>query len=373
MTPLIIAITSTYVILICTFIIGFFRIKASKLNNSSPVNTFSVIIPFRNEETNLAILLNSISQLKYPKELFEVLLINDNSNDNYREIIDDFINNNNLKIRLINNIRKSNAPKKDAIETGIENSNFDWIVTTDADCVLPKFWLDSYDNFIQKKDVVFISGLVTFKTNRTFLDKFQLLDFTALIGCTIGGFGIKKPFMCNGANLCYQKNAFYSVNGFEGNNTIASGDDIFLLEKMILKYPTKIEYLKSIENLVTTSTMPSLKSLISQRIRWASKTTSYSNNFAKLVSLIVLLMNILCAIVITNGIYSLSLNNIAILILSLKFIVDLFIITVTLKLTKKTREIIYYPIIFITHPFFNMLIALISIFKKRFHWKNRSY
>ncbi len=374
MTLIFIVITSIYVILISLFIIGFFKINVFKGADSSPINKFSIIIPFRNEAANLPALLNSLSKLKYPKELFEILLINDESSDNYQKIIDAFISkNNHLNIRLINNFRKSDAPKKDAIETGIENSNFDWIVTTDADCLLPLNWINTYDSFIQTNDVVFIAGLVTFNTSNSFLDKFQLLDFTALIGCTIGSFGINKPFMCNGANLCYQKNVFYAVNGFEGNNTIASGDDIFLMEKIKLKHPAKIKYLKSLNNLVTTSTMPCLTTLFSQRVRWASKTTSYTNNFAKLVSIVVFLMNFLCAVLIIKSIYKLHISEIDLWILSLKFVVDFIIILITLNLFQKFKECIYYPVVYLFYPFFNSLIAIQTLLMRNHLWKDRKF
>jgi hypothetical protein len=53
----------------------------------------------------------------------------------------------------------------------------------------------------------------------------------SLQGATIGSFGIGKGFMCNGANLAYKKSLFQELNGFQGNDTIASGDDVFLLQK----------------------------------------------------------------------------------------------------------------------------------------------
>ena len=368
MTVFIIGLTLTYIILISAFIIGFFRIKEFKLKKIPPSNTFSIIIPFRNEAKNLPELLNSLDKLKYPKELFEILLINDESEDDFMSIISNYNDNN---LRVINNERNSNSPKKNAIETGIKHSNFDWILTTDADCILPEYWVNSYDEFIQMNAPVFIAGPVTFKINNTFLDKFQLLDFMALIGCSIGGFGIQKPFMCNGANLCYKKGAFIAVNGFEGNRNIASGDDIFLLEKMMKKYPKKTKYLKSFNTLVTTSTMPTLRSLLSQRIRWASKTNSYTNSFTKFISLTIFLINLLCAVIITKSIIYQTISSFSILILSLKVGVDFIIIFITLKFMKKSTEIILFPIISIFHPFFNLSVAILTLIRRKYNWKNR--
>lgn len=370
MTVFIIGLTLTYVILISAFIIGFFRIKEFKLKKIPPSNTFTIIIPFRNEAQSLPELLNSLDKLKYPKELFEILLINDESEDDFMSIISN-CNNNNL--RVINNKRYSNSPKKDAIETGIEFANFDWIITTDADCILPEYWVNSYDEFIQMNAPIFIAGPVTFKINNTFLDKFQLLDFMALIGCSIGGFGIKSPFMCNGANLCYKKGAFIAVNGFEGNRNIASGDDIFLLEKMIKKYPKQTKYLKSLDALVVTLAKPTLRSLFSQRVRWASKTTSYTNSFTKFISLTVFLTNLLCALIIVKFIIYQETSSFSIFILSLKIGIDYIIILITLRFIKKTTGIILFPIISLIHPFFNLSIVILTLLNRKYNWKNRKY
>jgi hypothetical protein len=65
------------------------------------------------------------------------------------------------------------------------------------------------------------------------LHHFQQLDIASLQGATIGSFGINKGFMCNGANFVYQI-LFQELNGFHGNDTIASGDDVFLLQKRLL-------------------------------------------------------------------------------------------------------------------------------------------
>ena len=74
---------------------------------------------------------------------------------------------------------------------------------------------------------------------------FQQLDFLSLQGATIGSFGIKKPFMCNGANFAYTKAFFKELNGFEGNENIASGDDVFLLQKAIQRDKNDVDFLKS--------------------------------------------------------------------------------------------------------------------------------
>lgn len=369
-----IVISVIYSILILFFIIGFHKVKLFISTNSSVKSEFTIIIPFRNEAENLPELLQSISQINYPKNKFEIILVNDDSNDNSVKIINkafrDIASSN---IRIINNIRKSNSPKKDAIETAIQLSKFDWIITTDADCILPINWLKTIDDFIQKESPKMIVAPVTYNVNNSFLEQFQLLDFISLIGTTIGAFGINKPFLCNGANLCYSKKAFEEVGGFENNNNIASGDDIFLLEKIVKKYPDKVHFLKSQDALVITKPQPTFSQLIEQRLRWASKATAYKNWFGKFVGISVFLMNLWIVGLLVSSILNISSWWFFFTIFFTKFLVDFLIINKTLFFTKQSKNIIFYPIIAIFYPIFNVFIAFLSLLKIKFSWKERHF
>ena len=142
--------------------------------------------------------------------------------------------------------------------------------------------------------------------NNSFLHHFQQLDLASLQGATIGSFGIKKGFMCNGANFAYTKSFFQELKGFEGNHAIASGDDVFLLQKALSKYPEKVAYLKSKNTIVTTKPVNDWKSLFYQRVRWASKTTSYQSIFGKRLGLLVFMMNfglVYCFVLTFLGIF----------------------------------------------------------------------
>jgi len=369
-------ITFVYAILILSFIIGFDKVKLFKTDGSKSKNTFTIIIPFRDEAKNLSSLLESLSALNYPKELFEIILVNDDSTDDSVEVIKCHLEQSREArpdTSIIDNIRKSNSPKKDAIETAIQQSKFDWIVTTDADCIVPKKWLQLFDEFIQKNDSEMICAPVTYNLNNSLLEQFQLLDFISLIGSTIGNFGIKKPFLCNGANLCYSKKSFHKVNGFEGNDNIASGDDIFLLEKINATFPSKIYFLKSFDSVVFTEPQHTFKQLISQRVRWASKTKSYQNWFGKFVGISVLLMNLLIILLVIYSLLDISVLKTLTLVFLIKSIVDFTLIFKTLIFTKQSKNITSYPIIAILHPFFIVFTTFLSIFKNSYNWKKRTF
>jgi len=368
-----ILISISYFLLITAFIIGFGKVETVKNENFEPKNTFSIIIPFRNEVKNLPELLNSLSLLNYPKNLFEILLINDESSDGFNSIIQSFIqNNSNLKIHLINNLRATNSPKKDAINTAIKNSNFNWIVTTDADCEVPINWLQLFNQFIEIDQPLFIGGPIKFKREKTFLFHFQNLNFLSLIGSTIGGFGIKRSFMCNGANLCYNKSTFIEIGGFSGNSKISSGDDIFLLEKMSKTNPEKVKFLKSKEAIVETKSESSWKLFLNQQLRWASKSTDYNNDFSRLVGILVFSMNLTLIVLGILTILKPNYLNYFLMLLIQKIIIDFFLIIKTSDFLNSRKSLRYYLLISLLYLVFVVVIGSLS-FLKKYTWKGRTF
>lgn len=374
---IILFIAIIYVLLIIAFSIGFGLVKTVYTENHKTQNTFSIIVPFRNEASYLTDLLHSVSNLNYPKSLFEIILVNDESTDGFKTVIDEFSHGHpSLNLKLINNLRSTNSPKKDAINTAIDSAKFDWMVSTDADCRVPISWLQLFNQTIINKPVEFICGPVRFKTEKSFLFHFQNLNLLSLVGSTIGGFGLKLPFMCNGANLCYNKATFKELDGFEGNQHIASGDDIFMLEKMQKFKPDKILFLKSSEASVITHSESNWTSFFNQQLRWAAKSTSTSGKMSKFVGLSVFLMNLS---LILGWIYILF-NPMALIylvgIFSLKLLADGILILKTDLFLKGsdpwTGTMNFYFLTSLIYPFFIVATAVISQ-TTSYEWKGRKF
>ena len=368
-------ITAIYVIVISILYVAFSKVKPFEINNTNPSTRFSIIIPFRNEAENLEALLNSIFSIEYPRDLFEVILVDDASEDNSVEIINSYLKkdaNKNVAISIINNERKSNSPKKDAIETAISMAKFKWIVTTDADCIVPKLWLQSFNLFILKKAPKLVVAPVTYIVTNSILDNFQLHDVLSLQTATIGGFGIGNPFLCNGANLCYSKSAFKELNGFEDNNAIASGDDLFLMEKIAEIYPNHVHYLKTQEVVVYTKPESTIKSLFNQRVRWASKTSAYANIFSKTLALLVFLMNALIVVSIVLSMFGLFSLQISLVLFLIKFGIDFLFILKSSSFFKQNSSLIYFPLNSLIYPIFVVAVSCYSMFFN-YKWKGRSF
>lgn len=354
-----------YCLAIASLIYGFTKVNAIDYIGLTPKTKFTIIVPFRNEVENLPILLDSLSKLNYPMELFEVILVDDESEAPFK------VPSLKFQVSITNNIRISNSPKKDAIVTAMQIVNTDWIITTDADCVVNKNWLLTLDNYIQLHNVSMIAGAVTYDCKNLFLHHFQQLDLASLQGATIGSFGIKKAFMCNGANFAYTKTFFQELDGFNGNDAIASGDDVFLLQKAVEQFPEKVHYLKSENNIVITKPLNDWKSLFYQRVRWASKTSSYQSRFGKGLGLLVFMGNlslVLGFILSVLGLFSFL--NIFLLFV-LKFAVDTVLIYKSQRFLTKTK-MSYLILSSLLYPFFSVSVALYSLFGK-YEWKGRRF
>ena len=353
-------------------VLGYKNVRFFSLEETKPLTHISVVIPFRNEVENLPNLLKTIDKLKYPSEMFEIIFVNDASEDTSETIISAAIEKSKFSIKLIQNKRISNSPKKDAISEAIKNSNFEWIVTTDADCELPQNWLKTLDGFIQKNNPAMVCGPVIYESNGSFIENFQQLDGLSLQTVTIGSFGLSNQLLCNGANLAYQKNAFIKVNGFSGNNHIASGDDIFLLEKMKKAFPKRVQFLKSKDAIVTTKSQQKWRNIISQRIRWASKTSKQKNIASLFWGILVFFVNISILTFPFFMIFDAGNLSYYLLLTALKIIIDYVVIQQNVSLfgnklsfLKFILQIYIYAII--------ILIVTLGSFRGNYSWKGRTF
>lgn len=300
---IIFSLTTFYVVLMFFYLIGWLRLKELKLQttNHKPQTFASIIISARNEEANIENCVNDILAQNFPKELFEVIVVDDFSTDKTVSIIEEVKSANLRLIRLSEFLleQKINSFKKKAIEIGIQNSKGDLIITTDADCRMGKNWLASIVSFYEKKKPKMISAPVSFSDATVssgsiaidFFQKFQSFDLMGMIGIGAASLANGNPLMCNGANLAYEKKVFEVVGGFKGIDDIASGDDMLLLHKIAEKYYRQISFLKNKEAIVHTHPEPTLKDFFNQRIRWASKSVKYKNKWITLILAMVFLFN----------------------------------------------------------------------------------
>lgn len=333
------------------------------------------MIPARNEEGYILNCLNSILEGDYLTHLFEIIVIDDHSEDSTPQYVRDLRHPNVHLIELKNYVKLGeNQPfKKRAIEAAIGEAKGDLIVTTDADCIAPKQWLTLLAEFYEQEGKRFIAAPVNFYEEESLFEQFQSLDYIGMMGIT--GAGVQGNFshMCNGANLAYEKKLFYEVGGFKDIDHVASGDDMLLMQKVARFYPKSLGFLKNAEATVLTKAKPTVKDFLSQRMRWASKSSSYTEGFTvfQLVAVFLFCCNFLFSLAATIF-WDVQFIFIFILQVIIKFLFDyIFLNTMTRFFNRKDLMRIFLPAQFM-HIIYIIYVGFSSNFKKKYIWKGRT-
>ncbi|HEY8387818.1 MAG TPA: glycosyltransferase [Parasegetibacter sp.] len=344
--------------------------------DDQPLTFFSVVIPARNEEKNIGACIDSILAQNYPTDRFEILVVDDHSEDNTASIVRSY-NQPIIKVISLQDVIEDSAVrayKKKAIDAAIKEANGEWIITTDADCIVPDSWFQSFHSVIhdRKKNPVFIAGPVKYFHSNRFLSIFQSLDFATLQGVTAGSIYAGAPTMCNGANLAYSKSAFFEVGGFTGIDQVSSGDDVLLMQKMHKKYPGRIMYLKNRAAIVQTHPMPSLEDFINQRIRWASKAGNYDGILIYLVMGTVYLVNLLILLLGIAGFFNSIYWEYGLGVLIGKTVIEMIFITPVIVFFNQVKLLIWFPLAQPFHIVYTVVVGFLGKFGT-FNWKGRKF
>ena len=331
---------------------------------------FTVIIPARNEAANIKACVDSILAQEYPSDAFEIIVIDDFSEDDTAFIVT-ALNQQYPQVKLLQlkdhcKEGETLAYKKKAIEIAVAEAKGDWILTTDADCIAPKKWLLLYNAYIQEHQPCFVAAPVMFIKTSGILNQFQLLDFLALQGITAAAVGAGKHSMSNGANLGFEKTAFIAVGGYQGVDHIASGDDMFLMHKMRETLHKPVGYLFHPDAIVMTAAMDTWKGFIMQRIRWASKARYYDDRSITMVLTVVYFFNLSFILLALMGSWSTLL-----IALATKTFFELFFLDPVAKFFKLQPELKYFVFYQPIHIVYNIAAGLFGQLKT-YSWKGRT-
>lgn len=375
-------VCGAYVLLMISYFIGWnktneWAVKPPTPNSQLPTKV-SVIIPVRNEEQNILKLLDCLYKQSYPLSNFEIIVVDDHSTDRTAEFIY-ALDIPNLKLVQLN---ENQQGKKSAISEGIKTAAGNLIITTDADCEMGENWLSVIVSFYEEKKPKMIVAPVLLSQEHgvrsmekssqlpTFFQIIQSQEMTVLTASACASLHYNLPILCSGANLCYEKDAFMSVNGFEGVDKTATGDDVFLMRKIHKKFPCEINYLKSKDAVVFTPPEKSSSDALSQRKRWASKSFSYGFSYITLIAVFVFITNFL---ILISGILSVINIKFALALvatLPLKCIVDFMLLQSASCFFGKRIHPFIFILASMVYPVYVSLIGFISPFTN-YSWKGR--
>lgn len=369
------ALLVCHAILIENYRRWFLKIKPFTFSPAiQPRISFTVIIPARNEEEQIEKCVRSALAQNYPDHLYEVIVADDYSTDNTALIMQSlqkkFPNLRLLQLEKVLPKKQLNSYKKKAIELAIEISKGDWIVTTDADCMVSKNWLHNFNNFIQQSNAVFVAAPVKFINTGSFISVFQCLDFMSLQGITAASVHHGFHSMCNGANLVYSKKVFYEVNGFKGIDNIASGDDMLLMHKIYIRFKKHVYFLFSQDSIVKTPPMQTWKDFINQRIRWASKADKFDDKRIIAVLVFIYLFNMSFIIIPVAVFWYKNLLYYWFAMLAAKTIIELRFMFPVATFFREKKLLWWFPVMQPFHILYTIVAGWLGKFGK-YSWKGR--
>ena len=336
--------------------------------------TVSVIIPARNEAANIIPCVQAIIRQHYPQALLEIIVVDDFSTDGTARQVER-IKNPNVFLCSLADFPPANgdtAFKKRAIEIGIARATGELIITTDADCIANEYWIPTIVSLYEQEKAVCIAAPVLFYDGTNTIERFQALDFVGMMAITGAGISGRFQTMANGANLAYQRKAFYEVGGFGGIDKVASGDDILLAQKFAKQYPGRVKFAKSKEAVVYTAAKPNWNEFLAQRIRWGSKSTSYREWQVPLMLLTVFLF----CMVLLFGFVAIFSNpiwrSVWYVMLFTKVFADYILLFSACRFFGKISWLRHYWTSLFIHTIYIAVVGIESNISKKYQWKGRT-
>jgi cellulose synthase/poly-beta-1,6-N-acetylglucosamine synthase-like glycosyltransferase len=362
-------LTLIYLLVVFGFIRGWRKLVPFKYKQTTGATSVSIIIAARNEADNIHRTIEALLDQDYNKDLTEIIFIDDHSTDNTAEIILSYAPKG-VKLISLKEDRALNSYKKKAIQTAIGQAEGSLIITTDADCRMGIHWLRTIVAFYEEKRYKMISSPVAYDEEKSFFERSQSLEFLYLIGLGASTIGNNMPSTCNGANLAYEREAFYEVGGFQGIDDLASGDDELLLHKIAARYDNQIGFLRNRDAIVYTHAKPNLTEFLQQRKRWASKSTRYKNKSIIVLGVFIWFFNLSILLNLLAGLFFIGFLKIALLQLVLKIVVELaFLVDVT-KFAKRRSLLVLLPVLNMLHVLYIIYIGVAGNSGK-YNWKGR--
>jgi biofilm PGA synthesis N-glycosyltransferase PgaC len=355
-----------YILSLVFFIIGILRVS-KKYYATYRAENISIIVCVRNGERSVSNILTDLQNQIY-EGILEFLIIDDDSSDTTKNIIESFISlDNRFKYFNTNTSSGKLNHKKRALEVGIDNAVHNWLLFTDVDCRVKPNWASAMSKNYSNSDYV-IGCSQTYESS-TLVSKFQSIDFMMLMISTYASVSMNYPLACSGQNQSYKKILYKKVGGFSKIKNLLQGDDSIFLQMCNKINNVKISFSADENSYVKAKTHNKWKDFILQRIRWAGD-ANIMWKFNK-VFYVVILSTFFANFFILYLLLSLSLISFSYLVV-IKLFFELIIYYIgTIKLNI-SRKYISFIIWFIIQIPYIIIMGIGSFLNSYISWKDRT-
>jgi len=234
--------------------------------------SFSIIVSAKNEEYNISNLISALKNLNYPEDKYEVIIIDDNSNDDTFHLAKK-LTKKLENFTVISAINKKYEKKRGALDYGISLAKYPNIAITDADCVTETNWLLCLSpKFSAGCDFVF--GIAPFYQTNKLVNKVSCYENfrNSLLAISAANFGL--AYTASARNFGFKKDAFEKIGGYKNTTETISGDDDLLLREAVKK-DLKVCTLTSPDSYVYSESKRTFREYFSQRARHTQTSFHY--------------------------------------------------------------------------------------------------
>ena len=343
-----------------SIIVFFTTLKEDGFSPPAEFPFVSVIIAARNEEKHIRACLISLKNQVFPKDKFEVIVVDDHSTDNTPQIIKGEISSqeNFYYTSLSNHAFR----KRNALIHGIKISKGEYIFQLDGDCVANKFWLSELCSHLEN-DYAIVGGYTLIRFKKKLLEKFQALEYLYLLSICKTLSSRTKVFSLFGNNTAFKKDNYLRTEGYKGIHNEILED--YQLVRIFQKDRTNKGLLIYNKNSwVHTEPTDGYKNYFQQRRRWGSGILE-----VKIVGKFIFFgFLILYTILAVYPFFS----KIFYIFFLMRLVADFLIVFNSIRIFRQNRLILYF-IFFHIHSILTTILAGMSlILSPTTKWKGRT-
>lgn len=287
MIPLLLALTILYIVALLFIVQGLRRLKPPPTSAEQPF--ISVLIAARNEAAHITPLLEALDRQEYPRDRYEIVIIDDASNDTtVEQILAWQCSHPGSPLRLIHSQGREQviSPKKHALAQGIAAARGEILLFTDADCLPLPTWISALQAcFTPEVGMVIGYSPYEIPPPRSLGERFLALESLSLAALAAATSGWRRPATCSGRNLGYRKTVWTEVDGFAPIAGFISGDDDLFLKLVLERTRWQVHYALTPEAIVPTRLLTSGRAFFRQRLRHASKGFHYGIKMTSVLAL----------------------------------------------------------------------------------------
>lgn len=182
--------------------------------NADPIPFISIVVPVHNEEENIEACILSLLNTEYPCK--EIIVVNDGSTDKTAEIAAKY------PVKIVHINKKSGSAS--ARNMGASIAKGDIIAFIDGDCLADRYWLKNLAACYANPQVGGVGGPYR-SLKVSYLSR--CIDSAIEGALSLNGkFREFKGPMLAGCNICFRKNIFDKVGGFNSSLPTAGDNDI---------------------------------------------------------------------------------------------------------------------------------------------------